>query len=119
MTRSLTLPRGFDGVGYTAAGAGLPLTIIKTSVSQPGPDQVLVHASWSSLNPLDYKLARLNFMGLTPPVLLGFDLAGVVVAVGSDVRDFAVGDKVMAMVDSNGQGVWAGGGGGGYALARS
>jgi NADPH:quinone reductase-like Zn-dependent oxidoreductase len=34
------------------------------------------------------------------------------------VRDFAVGDEVTAMADSNGDGGWAAGGHGGYALAR-
>jgi NADPH:quinone reductase-like Zn-dependent oxidoreductase len=29
-----------------------------------------------------HKLADFNFMGRTPPVVLGLDLAGVVVAVG-------------------------------------
>jgi NADPH:quinone reductase-like Zn-dependent oxidoreductase len=45
---------------------------------------VLIRVAASSLNPLDYKLADLNFMGRTPPVVLGLDLAGVVVAVGDD-----------------------------------
>src|SRR5262249_33353557 len=69
-----------------------------------------------------YKLADLNFMGRTPPVVLGLDLAGVVAAVGHDVRGVDVGDAVAAMADLNGDGGWVAtggsGGDGGYAGAR-
>jgi NADPH:quinone reductase-like Zn-dependent oxidoreductase len=85
-----------------------------------GADQVLIHVAASSLNPLEYKLADLNFFGRTPPVVLGLDLSGIVVAIGSAVRGIAVGDSVVAMADLNGDGGWVarGGGEGGYALAR-
>jgi len=56
----------------------------------------------------------------TPPVALGLDLAGVVVAAGHGVSGVAVGDAVAAMADLNGDGGWAatGASGGGYALAH-
>ena len=63
------------------------------------PTEVLIRVAASSLNPLEYKLADLNFMGRTPPVVLGLDLSGVVVAAGHDVRGVAVGDAVAAMAD--------------------
>jgi NADPH:quinone reductase-like Zn-dependent oxidoreductase len=68
---------------------------------------VLIRVAASSLNPLEYKLADLNFMARTPPVVLGLDLAGVVVAVGDGVTGLAVGDAVAAMADLNGNGGWA------------
>jgi NADPH:quinone reductase-like Zn-dependent oxidoreductase len=61
-------------------------------------------------------------MGRTPPVVLGLDLAGVVVAVGPGVSGVAVGDAVAAMADLNGDGSWvatgSSGGEGSYAVAR-
>ena len=93
-------------------------------ITKPAPaaDQVLIRVAASSLNPLEYKLADLNFMGRTPPVVLGLDLAGVVVAVGHGVSGVAVGDAVAAMADLNGDGGWVARGGsggeGGYAVAR-
>jgi NADPH:quinone reductase-like Zn-dependent oxidoreductase len=117
--RSLTIPETFLGVGYTKHRAGLPLEAVRVPVPKPGPDQVLIRVAASSLNPLEYKLAELNFMGRTPPVVLGLDLSGVVVAIGSDVKDVAIGDAVVAMADLNGDGGWvAVGGEGSYALAR-
>src|ERR1700751_4721746 len=120
MKQTQTIPETFLGVGYTRDRAGLPLEAVRVPVPQPAADQVLIRVAASSLNPLEYKLADLNFMGRTPPVVLGLDLAGVVVAVGHGVSGVAVGDGVAAMADLNGDGGWvaAGGSGGGYAVAH-
>jgi NADPH:quinone reductase-like Zn-dependent oxidoreductase len=112
------MPATFHGIGYTRPRDSLPLEAIEMPVPKPAADQVLIHVKGSSLNPLDFKLAELNFLGRTPPVILGFDLSGVVVAKGEGVQNFTIGDEVTAMVDSNGNGGWAIGGHGGYALAR-
>ena len=116
------IPDTFLGVGYTRDRAGLPLEAVRVPVPQPAADQVLIRIAASSLNPLEYKLADLNFMGRTPPVALGLDLAGVVVDVGDGVTGLAVGDAVAAMADLNGNGGWIAtresGGEGGYALAQ-
>lgn len=122
MKQTQKIPETFLGVGYTRDRAGLPLEAVRVSVPTPADDEVLVRVAASSLNPLEYKLADLNFMGRTPPVVLGLDLAGVVVAVGNGVSGVAVGDAVAAMADLNGDGGWVAAGGsggeGGYALAH-
>jgi NADPH:quinone reductase-like Zn-dependent oxidoreductase len=62
---------------------------------------VKVHAA--SVNPKDWKLNRSLALVAGPlgrrllPPLFGDDLAGEVVAVGADVREFAVGDRVYGM----------------------
>jgi NADPH:quinone reductase-like Zn-dependent oxidoreductase len=106
MKQTQKIPETFLGVGYTRDRAGLPLEAVRVRVAQPAADQVLIRVGASSLNPLEYKLADLNFMGRTPPVVLGLDLAGVVVAVGDDVIGLAVGESVAAMADLNGNGGW-------------
>jgi NADPH:quinone reductase-like Zn-dependent oxidoreductase len=53
----------FHAIGYTRAPDGLPLEAFYRPVPKPGPNDVLVHTVSSSLNPLDYKLAELNFLG--------------------------------------------------------
>ena len=113
-----TLPAHFKGIGYTRAPNGLPLVEMDRPVPQPAPDEILVHVVASSLNPLDYKLADLNFLSRTPPVVLGFDVAGIVVGRGSAVTRFGVGDAVFGMVATTQDGAWAAGGRGGYALVR-
>src|ERR1700723_361002 len=116
------IPETFLGVGYTRARAGLPLEAGRVPVAWPAADQVLIRVAASSLNPLEQKLADLNFMGRTPPVALGLDLACVGVAVGPGVSGLAAGDAVAAMADLNGDGGWVAtdrsGGEGGNAVAR-
>lgn len=122
MKHAQTIPETFLGVGYTKDRAGLPLEPVRVAVPQPAADEVLIRVAASSLNPLEFKLADLNFMGRTPPVVLGLDLAGVVVAAGDDVGDVVVGDAVAAMAELNGNGGWvatgASGAERGYAVAR-
>jgi NADPH:quinone reductase-like Zn-dependent oxidoreductase len=120
MKQTVIIPETFLGLGYTKDRAGLPLESVRVPVPRPEADQVLIRVAASSLNPLEYKLAELNFLGRTPPVILGLDLSGIVVAKGSAVRGVAVGDAVVAMADLNGDGGWVAGDGGegSYALAR-
>jgi hypothetical protein len=67
MKQTLTIPETFVGVGYTKDRAGLPLEAVRVPLPRPGADQVLIRVAASSLNPLEYKLAELNFLGRTPP----------------------------------------------------
>ena len=64
-------------------------------VPKPGPGYVRVKVMGSSVNPVDYKERRAG-PPFAPelPAVPGFDVAGVVDAVGSDVAGFAVGDAV-------------------------
>jgi NADPH:quinone reductase-like Zn-dependent oxidoreductase len=37
-----------------------------------------------------------------PPILPGLEVAGTIVAIGSDVKDWKIGDQVMALVSGGG-----------------
>src|SRR5258708_28283131 len=97
MKQTLTIPETFLGVGYTKNRAGLPLEAVRVLVPRPEADQVLIRVAASSLNPLEYKLAELNFLGRSPPVILCLALSGIVLVKGSAVRGVAVGDAVVAL----------------------
>src|SRR5258708_9505316 len=115
MKQTQTIPEMVLGVGYLLDRAGLPLDAARVPVPQPAADEVLIRVAASSFNPLEYKLADLNFMGRTPPVVLGLDLSGIVVAAGHGVRGEAVRDPVAPMADLNrngGRGATGGRGGG-------
>jgi NADPH2:quinone reductase len=62
----------------------------------PGPGQLLVKIVASGVNPVDAKLRQNgSWAGLAPPVVLGYDAAGVVEALGPGASGFAVGDEVF------------------------
>jgi NADPH:quinone reductase-like Zn-dependent oxidoreductase len=69
----------------------------------PGTGEVLVRVAATSVNPIDYKrragLTK-DFYPLKFPGLIGVDLAGTVVKVGSGVEGFSAGDQVFAMADN-------------------
>lgn len=65
---------------------------------QPKPDEVLVRLAVAGMNPFDWKVADGAFDGQIPtifPLVLGFDGAGTVEAVGSNIKRFKVGDQVF------------------------
>jgi NADPH:quinone reductase-like Zn-dependent oxidoreductase len=68
MQNALAIPDTFLDVGYTKDRAGLPLEAVRVPVPKPGTDQVLIRVAASSLSPMEYKLADLNFFRGTPPL---------------------------------------------------
>jgi NADPH:quinone reductase-like Zn-dependent oxidoreductase len=63
---------------------------------QAGADDVLIQVKAVGFNPTDYQLRQSGHPSLTPPVVLGRDVAGVVEACGANVRDLKPGDAVFA-----------------------
>ncbi len=75
---------------------GRPLEIEAVETPIPGPDDVLVRNRAIAINPVDWILQETPiFPWLAYPAILGSDVAGEVVAVGSRVRRFKVGDRVL------------------------
>ena len=67
---------------------------------RPGRGELLVEVVAAGVNPVDAS-NRLDgsWAGLSPPVVLGSDASGIVVGVGDDVDEFAVGDAVFYFSD--------------------
>lgn len=64
---------------------------------EPAPTEVLVRVAAAGVNPVDWKTrARGGVLG-EPPFTVGWDLAGVVEAVGRGVTRFVPGDRVFGM----------------------
>lgn len=66
-------------------------------------DQVLIKVVAAALNPVD-SLRMLGFFKDTDcplPIVPGYDVAGVVVKVGSNVKEFKVGDEVYGDINEN------------------
>ncbi|MCX4781721.1 NADP-dependent oxidoreductase [Streptomyces sp. NBC_01264] len=73
------------------------LRVIETPRPSPGFGEVLVRVLAAGINPIDGKTRESGaFLG-EPPFILGWDVSGVVEAVGPGVRLFAPGDEVYGM----------------------
>ena len=73
-------------------------------------NQVLVEVYATSINPIDWKLRAgylKQMLDWSFPIILGWDVAGKVVEVGSEVKNFKVGDEVFARPDTTNEGTYA------------
>jgi zinc-binding alcohol dehydrogenase family protein len=82
---------------YTQHGLPIeqPESLVEMELADPvpGPRDLLVRVRAVSVNPVDTKVRR--GAAVTAPRVLGWDAAGVVEAVGSDVTAFKPGDEVF------------------------
>src|ERR1041384_2132051 len=66
-------------------------------VPVPGDNDLLVEVRACGLNPIDFKVRRGALAkGRALPIILGFDVSGVVRGAGKAVNGFRVGDEVYA-----------------------
>ena len=76
---------------------GAPLVLEDVPEPELGPADLLVQIHASSINPIDFKIhagGQRAFVRLSLPWVTGLDLSGTVLAVGSKVQGFQVGDAV-------------------------
>lgn len=86
-------------VVYRERGDSSVLHLVERDAAEPGPGEVRVRIVRAGVNPTDWKF-RAGGMGelAFPEIVPGQDGAGVVDAVGPDVTDLAVGDRVWTML---------------------
>ncbi len=89
-------------VVYDDYGDAGVLHVADFPVPQRLPGQVMIAVHASSVNPIDYRLRRGEMKGILLggfPRVPGYDVAGVIVDSAGDGR-FAMGDRVLAFLDS-------------------
>jgi 2-desacetyl-2-hydroxyethyl bacteriochlorophyllide A dehydrogenase len=75
-----------------------------------GADQVIVKVAATSINPIDWKLREGYLKQMFPwefPIILGWDVAGEIVEVGANVKDYQVGNRVFARPETTRFGTYA------------
>jgi len=97
------IPATMQYVVATAAGDADVLELGSTSVPRPQDDEVLIRVLAAGVNRPDIAQRR----GLYPPPpgaspIIGLEVAGEVVALGSAVRGWRVGDRVCALTNGGG-----------------
>ena len=77
---------------------GETLTIEDAPMPSPQPHQILIKTRAIGINPADAAVQRLGMIydASKFPIIMGFDVAGEVEAVGDEVTRFKVGDRVCA-----------------------
>ena len=81
-------------VGYNRYGGPGELHLVDAALGQPEKDQLRVRVKAASVNPVDWKIRAgvLKMMtGKKFPRGMGQDFAGIVEAVGPEVKRFRVG----------------------------
>lgn len=78
-------------------------------VPKPAPEEVLIEVRAAGVNPIDWKTAERGYgaSGARFPMILGNDVAGVVVQTGSAVDRFKKGDEVYARIEHGHGGTFA------------
>lgn len=90
---------------WTYSEYGHSVDVLKFDPNVPIPqvkdDQVLIKVAAASLNPIDYKRMEGGFKASDSPLPTapGYDVSGVVVKVGSEVKKFKVGDEVYGDIN--------------------
>ncbi|WP_010622631.1 NADP-dependent oxidoreductase [Paucilactobacillus suebicus] len=86
------------------------LELMKVPMPAVDDNEVLVEIRAASVNPIDTSTQRGGMKFLLHydmPLILGSDLAGVVIKVGSSVTNFQIGDEVFGRVNKNKIGTFA------------
>ncbi|MFE1751267.1 NADP-dependent oxidoreductase [Streptomyces anandii] len=85
-------------IGQDVLGGPEVLKEIELQRPEPRTNEVLVRVRAAGVNPTDWKhRATGGFLG-EPPFVLGWDVSGVVEAVGIGVAEFRPGDEVFGML---------------------
>ncbi|KAF9872553.1 alcohol dehydrogenase GroES-like domain-containing protein [Colletotrichum karsti] len=84
--------------------AKAPLVVQDVKTSQPGPGELLVKNELIGLVPVDAKIAKLGVFPIAYPAILGTSFGGTITAVGPQVTDFKVGDKVASTKTAGAEG---------------
>ncbi|XP_068665721.1 chloroplast envelope quinone oxidoreductase homolog [Aristolochia californica] len=91
-------------VQYSRYGGGAnALKHVELPVPSPKKDQVLIKVEAAALNPIDWKIQNGVMRPFQPskfPLVPVTDISGEVLEVGSEVKKFKAGDKVVAMLDN-------------------
>ncbi|AVZ77575.1 NADPH:quinone reductase [Streptomyces lunaelactis] len=92
-------PLKMRAISQDRPGGPEVLKVVETERPSPGPTEILVRVHAAGVNPTDWKTRSRGVFstGAKTPFTLGFDVSGVVEAVGLGVTVFQPGDQVFGM----------------------
>lgn len=92
-----------QAVEITAPGGPDVLQLTERPVPEPSPNEVVIRVAWAGVNRPD-ALQRAGSYAPPPSAsdLPGLEASGEIVAIGTNVSDWAVGDRVCALLPGGG-----------------
>ncbi|OZJ02103.1 hypothetical protein BZG36_05288 [Bifiguratus adelaidae] len=84
-----------NSAAWLVAEKTKPLEVRPAPYTPPGENEIVIKNAAVAINPFDWALQELSLYPLNYPTILGSDVAGEVVEVGSSVTRFRVGDRVL------------------------
>ncbi|MEV1173976.1 NADP-dependent oxidoreductase [Nonomuraea sp. NPDC049784] len=97
MSEDTTTAARMRAIIQESAGGPEVLTLAEVDRPEPMPTEVLVRVHAAGVNPTDWKSRTHGRLLGDPPAILGWDVSGVVEAVGLGVTRFRPGDEVFGM----------------------
>lgn len=101
----MTIMKAIELANY---GGFESLTLIDTEQPKPTANQILIQVRAAGINFAELELTKGDYrVPKTPPFIMGFEAAGVVVEVGSQVQHVKFGDRITSIVTSGGYAEYA------------
>ncbi|MCU4356987.1 NAD(P)H-quinone oxidoreductase [Acinetobacter ursingii] len=98
-----TLPNTMRHIEISQPGEPEVLKIVEAEIPQPKSNEILIQVKAAGINRPDV-LQRKGLYpmpkGVTP--IPGLEVAGIVTAIGENIRDFKIGDRVCALTNGGG-----------------
>src|ERR1700753_4396998 len=92
-------------IKYLVMAKGTPLvTTITSKPTTLDSNEVMIRLKAIAINPADCKMIDEGHRAASYPLVPGLDGTGVVDAIGDKVKNFAIGDEVLAMFAANDRG---------------
>jgi NADPH:quinone reductase-like Zn-dependent oxidoreductase len=80
----------FENQAAWLTAKGSKLSVGPADFFRPGPHEVLIKNRAWAINPIDWKMQEFGFLIDAYPTILGNDIAGDVVKIGSEVSEVQV-----------------------------
>ncbi|KAK5011058.1 hypothetical protein LTR28_006023 [Elasticomyces elasticus] len=96
MAGANTLPGHSNSAAWITESKVKPFKVDNAPMPVPQPDEVVVKNHAVAVNPVDWKIQDTGFYVKDYPNVLGEDVAGEIAEVGSEVKGFKKGDRVIS-----------------------
>ncbi len=91
-----TAPSPENSAAWITAAKAWPFVVQEAQYPDPSPHEVVIKSAAVAINPVDWKIQSWAGFDLAYPHILGEDVAGEVVKLGSAVESLKIGDRVAA-----------------------